>query len=210
MELQGVLSRLRNELSRNMKLPMFSISNFKLPASLEILAKGEHFQISNFQKGFTLIELLVVIAMIGILATIGLNTFPGALGKARDAQRLDDAKKIISGVHQYYAEKGRYPPASGCTNWCNSGAGSAAETTWIGDLVPTYLPQVPQDPKDISSPDLLYRYITNSSGDDYCLEIHQERDASTSRNYVGTSGSGSSQIWKLKFGPLGPTGGLCS
>lgn len=158
--------------------------------------------------GFTLIELITVVGIIGILATIGINTFPGAFARARDSQRLDDAKKIISAVQLYFNDNNAYPPASGCNpGWCNSGAGGSSQTTWISGLVSTYLSTVPQDPKDLSSPDLLYYYTT--SGDDYCLQVSQEKDATASRNYYGTSGSGASQIWKLRFGPEGPTGGIC-
>lgn len=163
---------------------------------------------NNHLPGFTLIELITVIAIIGVLATIGINTFPAAFAKARDSQRLDDAKKITTAVQVYYNDNNAYPPASGCNpGWCNSGAGGSSQTTWVGDLVSTYLPFIPQDPKDLSSPDLLYYYTT--SGDDYCLQVSQEKDATASRNYSSTSGSGANQVWKLRFGPSGPAGGIC-
>ena len=47
------------------------------------------------QKGFTLIELLVVIAIIGILAAIGVMSFGGSQGKARDAKRKEDLHRVL-------------------------------------------------------------------------------------------------------------------
>lgn len=153
------------------------------------------------KKGFTLIELLVVISVMGILATVGLNTFPGAIAKARDSQRVDDARKIIAAVHSFFTDKDKYPPtSSGACNpgWCDSRGG----TSWIPDLVPSYLPNVPVDPKNTTPPNLVYYYTTD--GDDYCLQVSQERDASTSRNYRSNQNP-----WYLRFGPYGPNGGLC-
>ena len=52
-------------------------------------------------KGFTLIELLVVITIIGILASIGLNTFTSAQRKSRDAKRKAHLKQISDALQSY-------------------------------------------------------------------------------------------------------------
>lgn len=154
-------------------------------------------------KGFTLIELLVVISIIGVLATIGLNTFPGAIAKARDAQRVDDARKIVAAVQQYYTEKGIYPTTSG--GWCRI----STSTSCLNVLIPNYLPDVPVDPINTwtgvsGDKELVYSYRSDSS--DYCMQVTQERDSSSSRNYEGSW----NQVWFLRFGPYGPNGGLCN
>ncbi|MBI4059291.1 type II secretion system protein [Candidatus Microgenomates bacterium] len=159
--------------------------------------------------GFTLIELLVVIAIMGVLATVGINTFPGALAKARDSQRIDDGRKIVAALQQFYTDKNRYAGQTGdigsqCTSWCNSIAGA----TWIGGLS-SYLPgsAVPTDPKNTEP--YYYQYI--SDGQDYCLEIRLEREVpATDRNYHSSGSSGGKNFWKLHFGPSGAKSDLCT
>jgi len=72
------------------------------------------------QKGFTLLELLVVIAIIGLLASVVLVSFPSAMKKVRDAQRLQDVSQIITALEVYKANNGSYPPISSdscCDGW---------------------------------------------------------------------------------------------
>lgn len=56
----------------------------------------------NKQSGFTIVELLIVIVIIGILATLVLNTFQGAQAKARDSKRDTDIKAISTQLEACY------------------------------------------------------------------------------------------------------------
>ena len=61
------------------------------------------------KKGFTLIELLVVIAIIGILMTLGINSYLKLQKNGRDAKRMSDLSKIQGALEQYHADQGVYP-----------------------------------------------------------------------------------------------------
>jgi len=59
-------------------------------------------------KGFTLIELLVVISIIGILASIVLIQFPGAVGKARDGRVMSSMGQFRTQARIVYANDEDY------------------------------------------------------------------------------------------------------
>jgi type II secretion system protein G len=59
--------------------------------------------------GFTIVELLIVIVVIGVLATLVINSFSGAQVKARDADRINDVAAIKKALERYYSENGTYP-----------------------------------------------------------------------------------------------------
>lgn len=61
------------------------------------------------QKGFTIIELLIVIVVIGILATLVLNTFRGVQARARDTERKADLNALGTQLEVYYTDHGYYP-----------------------------------------------------------------------------------------------------
>ena len=150
-------------------------------------------------RGFTLIEILVVISIIGILATVGLANFMPSLAKGRDAQRLDDARKVIAALEQYKADYGTYPVVVG---WVTS---TSASPSWIPGISPTYIEKAPIDPRNTVTKDLIYQY--RSDGNDYCIQVSQERPATIHRFFHSES-NGS---WKLRFGIAGgPNVGQCA
>ncbi len=125
------------------------------------------------RKGFTLLEILLVIAAIGILAAIVLVAInPNRqLAQARNAQRRSDVTAILNATYQKIIEEG----ASGSTATLTAITTTAAEifrsgttTTNAGcgattldmaavaadagaDVVPTYIPSIPQDPSEPTS-----------------------------------------------------------
>ncbi len=68
---------------------------------------------SNKTKGFTLVELLIVIVVIAILAAISIVAYNGVTQKARDDERISDARNIINAISSYNAEnEGKWLTAS--------------------------------------------------------------------------------------------------
>lgn len=103
------------------------------------------------KKGFTLVELLVVITILGILSSIGLNSFTSSQKKARDAQRKTNLKQIADALETYYNDKGEYPADddAGSINGCGEDAeetcvwgASSFQNTTTGTV---YMIQLPQD-----------------------------------------------------------------
>lgn len=104
-------------------------------------------------KGFTLIELLVVIAIIGLLAGVVFASLNTARQKARDARRVADLKQIQLALELYFDDNRFYAVA-------------------LGDLDPTYIPQVPTDPLSATQN---YAYARCGTGNtDYTLAADLE------------------------------------
>jgi len=127
-------------------------------------------------QGFTLIEILVVIGIIAILAVIVLIAINPArqFQQARDTQRTSNVNAILNAIGQYVADnKGDLP--SGITT-----TDSEIPAALCSDLVPTYLPALPTDPRsaydggDIDAADCGY-LSTDGSG------YHVVQDATTDR-----------------------------
>lgn len=60
-------------------------------------------------RGFTLIELMVVITIIGLLATTILASMQSSRAAARDAQRMQEARQLVTALELYRNSLGRYP-----------------------------------------------------------------------------------------------------
>ena len=114
------------------------------------------------KSGFTLVELLVVMAIISILATVIIGGFRSSQMRGKDAQRKSDLKQIANALEIFFADYGRYPPASGtqvaaCSYNPANGTGTAC--AWgsgqMSDGKTTYMRTLPADP--ISSQNYVYR-----------------------------------------------------
>lgn len=68
------------------------------------------------KRGFTLVELLVSITIIGILASIGLNTFTSAQIKSRDTKRKSALNQISRSLEMYFNDYKKYPDDDGNGN----------------------------------------------------------------------------------------------
>jgi len=78
--------------------------------------------------GFTLVELMIVMAIIGVLATLAIPSFVGALRQAREAVLKEDLHVLRTAIDSYTADKQKAPQA-------------------LEDLITDgYLKTIPEDP----------------------------------------------------------------
>lgn len=80
-------------------------------------------------RGFTLIELMVVITIIGLLATTVLASMQNSRVAARDAQRVQEARQLVTALELYRNQNGRYPCSGGSLLCAAGSVGGAAEVT---------------------------------------------------------------------------------
>ena len=83
----------------------------------------------NFANaGFTLVELMIVLAIIGVLLTVAIPSFVGAVRQAREAVLKEDLHVLRSAIDSYTADKQKAPQS-------------------LDDLVTDgYLKEIPVDP----------------------------------------------------------------
>lgn len=118
-------------------------------------------------KGFTLIEVMAVIAIIGSLSSIALASLNNARAKARDSQRISNIGEIKKALDLYHFDYGVYPISVG-TTWMGNMSDWGSYATigvngYIPGLAPSYIAELPVDPKQTSS----YGYLYKSDGVDY-------------------------------------------
>ena len=104
----------------------------------------------SLKRGFTLIEILVAITILSIVTSVGTVSFNNSLDKGRDSKRKQDLAAIKSAATLYFEENGQYPPDPAV----NSGTTftSDAPDPWIPGLTPTYIQELPKDPKQARLP----------------------------------------------------------
>lgn len=101
-------------------------------------------------KGFTLIELLVVIGILAILLSIVLIAINPArqFGQANDTRRRSEVTQILNAIGAYSADnRGVLPAAITALADDTPAAISNTGADLCADLVPNYIPALPQDPQ---------------------------------------------------------------
>ncbi len=122
-------------------------------------------------KAYSLIEILIVVSLIAVLSTVFITVMnPGQqFAKARDTERETDLISILSAITQYSSEhSGALPDMDGnplvdsfptvptCIG-SNAGCFDLILAGESGDMiVPVYLANTPEDPKDGTPSDTLY------------------------------------------------------
>jgi general secretion pathway protein G len=113
------------------------------------------------QDGFTLIEIMVVILILGLLATIVVQSLRGAADKAKHTKAQADLAEIKTALDRYYLDNGYYPTTDQGLN--------ALVTPPTNGRVPAnyesggYIERLPQDPWGTP-------YFYQSDGNSYVLK----------------------------------------
>ena len=66
-------------------------------------------RLRRLEAGFTLIEIMVVILILGLLATIVVQSLRGATDKAKRTKAEADLSEIKTALDRYYLDNGYYP-----------------------------------------------------------------------------------------------------
>src|ERR1035437_1268391 len=116
--------------------------------------------------GFTLVELMIVMAIIGVLATLAIPSFVGALKQAREAVLKEDLHVLRTAIDSYTADKQKAPQS-------------------LEDLITDgYLKSVPEDPMTHSKD----TWVTDTSD---TLSSVDQTDAGINTIHSGSQDQGS-------------------
>lgn len=107
-------------------------------------------------KGFTLVELLTVISVTAILFTFTTVSFVNAQQKGRDGKRKADLKSIKQALILFFNDNGIYPPLNPDYMTEASYASNGPDNPWIVDLNSTYIKELPKDPRQANSLNILF------------------------------------------------------
>jgi general secretion pathway protein G len=69
-----------------------------------------NYQLIRLKKtGFTLIELLIVLAIVGLLASIAIPNYFGAVDRSKEAVLKQDLAIMRDALDKFYGDAGKYP-----------------------------------------------------------------------------------------------------
>jgi len=113
------------------------------------------------QDGFTLIEIMVVILILGLLATIVVQSLRGATDKAKRVKAQADIAEIKTGLDRYYLDSGSYPTTDqGLASLVAAPQGGRVPANYEAG---GYIQSVPKDPWG-------NQYFYQSDGNAYVLK----------------------------------------
>ena len=113
------------------------------------------------QDGFTLIEIMVVILILGLLATIVVQSLRGAADKAKRTKAQADLAEIKTALDRYYLDNGFYPTTDQGLNSLVSPPSSGR--TPANYEAGGYIERLPSDPWG-------NQYFYQSDGNSYALK----------------------------------------
>ena len=93
--------------------------------------------------GFTLVELMIVMAIIGVLATLAIPSFVGALKQAREAVLKEDLHVLRTAIDSYTADKQKAPQSlddlitDGYLKTIPEDPMTHSKDTWVTDTIDT-------------------------------------------------------------------------
>lgn len=115
----------------------------------------------GYSEGFTLIEIMVVILILGLLATIVVQSLRGSVDKAKRTKAEADISSLKTALDRYYLDNGSYPTT-------DQGLQALISAPTSGQI-PTnyeqggYIERVPPDPWG-------HGYFYQSDGNGYILK----------------------------------------
>lgn len=125
------------------------------------------------RRGFTLIELLIAVAIIGVLSTVGLITYQGIAGKARDNVRKGDLNNLAAALEIYYQQNRQYIGTPQTDGSCLT-----SPSEFYSQIAPKMTGPVPLDPK---APNPRYLYTAENKCQSFRLfaKLENINDAET-------------------------------
>jgi general secretion pathway protein G len=100
-------------------------------------------RVSQNEAGFTLMELMIVMAIIGILATLAVPSFIGAIKAAREAVLREDLHVMRAAIDSYTMDKQKAPQSlddliqSGYLRFIPEDPITHSKDTWVTDTSDT-------------------------------------------------------------------------